>query len=98
MTELLHAGATLNKTQLTEQFTYAEYLTEYGDDFIPMLVFKGKQVKIAILDKQVEPKPGWTLMSFVTEPVKEDTVSGAKVDGREAAIATIGIAEADRLP
>lgn len=86
LTELMHAGATLKKTRLTEQFTYADYLIEYGDNFIPMLAFKGNQVTIATLDTQFEPKPGWTLMSFVIEPAAGDAVSD---DGVGAETATV---------
>lgn len=82
LTEMLHAGAVLKKTKLTEQFTYEDYLLQYGDDFLPLLAFKNSEVTIATLDADFEPKEGWTLLSFVVE---EHAEVPSEADGEQPA-------------
>lgn len=64
--ERLHAGATLKKTRLSKEFTYAKFVERHGRDAVPLYVISGKgQVQFATLDKPLAPLPGQTLAYLV---------------------------------
>ncbi len=65
--ELVHDGAVIKPTPLTEQFTYARYLEQYEGKYIPIMAIKGKNVIVATADESFAPQPGWTLLSLVAE-------------------------------
>ena len=83
--ELLEAGATLKRTSLTEQFQYADYRTEYGDRFMPLMAIRGTTVSIATVSSPLDPQPGWTLVSLAYD---NGGLAGSGEDTRQANTST----------
>lgn len=67
LAEMVRSGATIKKTALTSQFTYAAYREQYGNGFIPLMAIRGKRVIVATQDEKFLPQPGWQLLSLVDE-------------------------------
>jgi hypothetical protein len=63
---MLHEGAEIKRTNLTEQFNYEDYRSEYEGNFVPLLIFRDKQVRVVTADDPFNPQPGWTLVSLVS--------------------------------
>jgi hypothetical protein len=63
---MMHEGAKIKRTNLTEQFDYEDYRTEYKGNFVPLLFFRDKQVRVVTADDPFNPQPGWTLVSLVS--------------------------------
>lgn len=61
---LTRAGATIKKTRLTAEFTFADFQKLYGETAFPLMVIRGKNVEIATTDKSFAPQSGWTLLSL----------------------------------
>ncbi len=83
LAEFIREGAAIKRTQLTEQFTYANYLEQYQDRFVPLMAIRGKRVQVATLDDPFQPQPGWLLLSLVKAVVPEkkaQTVTPETVD------------------
>lgn len=82
LAEMLHEGAKIKRTNLTEQFTYEDYRVEHEGNFVPLLFFRGKQVRVVAVDASFNPQPGWTLVSLVS-PVKmsENALLRSTADG-----------------
>ncbi|MCB0087749.1 MAG: sodium:proton antiporter [Caldilineaceae bacterium] len=71
--DLTRAGATIKRTRLTPEFTYADFRDLYGASAIPLMVIRNKMVEVATLENGFEPQPGWTLLSLqLDEPVTTD--------------------------
>jgi hypothetical protein len=64
--DTLYEGAEIRRTNLTEQFTYEDYRTEYEGNFVPLLFFREKQMRVITADGPFNPQPGWTLISLVS--------------------------------
>lgn len=63
--ELVRSGATVKRTQLTDQFSYAGYTAEYQGHFIPLMAMRGERVQLATVGEAFQPQPGWLLLSLV---------------------------------
>jgi CPA1 family monovalent cation:H+ antiporter len=62
-------GAVVKKTQLTESFTYDEFLELYGESAVLLfLIDEGKQLQVCTADSQVAPRPGHTVIALVDAP------------------------------
>ncbi|HEX6386950.1 MAG TPA: cation:proton antiporter [Anaerolineae bacterium] len=72
--DMLHEGAAIKKTKLTEQFTYDDYRAQYGRNFVPLLFFRGRKVRVLTVDAPFNPQPGWTLVSLVSEVESSENV------------------------
>ena len=65
----VQAGATIKRTNLTEEFTYDAFLERYGESAIPLFTISGKgDVSIMTVANPPTPKAGQTLISLVDEP------------------------------
>ncbi|NJN93140.1 MAG: sodium:proton antiporter [Anaerolineales bacterium] len=71
---MIHQGAEIKKTGLTEQFTYADFCDRHHDNFIPLLVFRGRETLIATSDTSFDPQPGWTLVSLLLSHSPQQTI------------------------
>ncbi|RME63275.1 MAG: sodium:proton antiporter [Caldilineae bacterium] len=60
-------GAQVKATPLTEEFPYEAYQAQWGDRAIPLLMIRGKEVVVATVEAPLQPRPGWKLVSLVTE-------------------------------
>lgn len=68
-------GYTMRKTQITEQFTYDEFILRSVEGTIPLFI-KREQGKLEFLtvDSEIEPKEGDTLVSFSPPEHQESRV------------------------
>jgi len=66
------SGASLKKTQITDEFTYDSFKELYGEEAIPMFIIKesGELVVLAS-DSTPKPLPGQYLISLVDNGVEE---------------------------
>lgn len=72
LAELMRTGAAIKRTQLTDQFTYANYLEQYQERFVPLMAIRGKQVQVATIEDPFQPQPGWMLLSLVAAVTPEE--------------------------
>ncbi|GIK41202.1 MAG: sodium:proton antiporter [Chloroflexota bacterium] len=77
---LVQEGAVIKKTQLTQQFTYADYTSYYGNNFVPLLLLRGKQAFVWTTDLPLTPQTGWTLLSLTLPSGPGAAVSLAPVE------------------
>lgn len=61
----LDRGHVIKATSLSEEFTWDDYLTLYGDSVQPMFVIAGSKVTVVTPDKPIAPEPGQTVVSLV---------------------------------
>lgn len=64
----VRAGATIKRTNLTEEFTYQDFIERYGESAIPLFILRGGDVSIMTVANPPTPKAGQTLISLVDEP------------------------------
>ncbi len=59
-------GATIKKTNLTEEFTFEKFVSRYKKRPIPLfLITAQKELQVFNTDKKIIPKPGCTLISMI---------------------------------
>ena len=69
ITNLVHLGAVVKSTELTKEFTYADYQQHYGKQHLPLfLIVPGKELHVFTTDIALTPKAGQTLISLVFKP------------------------------
>lgn len=60
------SGATLKKTQITDEFTYSSFKELYGDKALPMFIIKENgELVVLVSDSTPKPLPGQYLISLV---------------------------------
>ena len=65
----IQAGATIKRTNLTEEFTYDAFLERYGASAIALFTISGRgEVSIMTVANPPTPKAGQILISLVDEP------------------------------
>ncbi|MEE8134991.1 MAG: sodium:proton antiporter [Gemmatimonadales bacterium] len=64
----VRAGGTIKRTNLTEEFTYQDFIERYGESAIPLFIIRGGDVSIMTVANPMTPKAGQTLISLVDEP------------------------------
>jgi len=64
----VQAGATIKRTNLTEEFTYQDFVERYGESAIPLFIIRGGDVSIMTVANPPTPKAGQTLISLVDDP------------------------------
>lgn len=68
--QLLEQGAVIKKTALTDQFTIEEFRKRYnGTAVVPLMLIRGKRVRVWTAQRPPTPQPGWSLISLVGEDV-----------------------------
>ena len=69
MSARIQAGATIKRTNLTDEYTYEDFLERYGESAIPLFTLRGRgNVSIMTVANPPTPKAGQTLTSLVDEP------------------------------
>lgn len=69
--KLFFAGAVIKSTKLSKDFTYKDFLTNYGDSAIPMFVItESKELTVISTDTETKPKAGSTIIAMVMEKEK----------------------------
>ncbi|MBL1141356.1 MAG: sodium:proton antiporter [Proteobacteria bacterium] len=62
----LRNGAELKSTQLSDEFTFEQYLEKYGDRVIPMFAVDNKQrLQIFVSNGEMKPESGWTITGMI---------------------------------
>jgi CPA1 family monovalent cation:H+ antiporter len=75
MRALVHAGAEVKRTELTERFGMADYLQRYGSACVPLFVQQGKRIEV-VAAGDAAPEPGSALFALVLES-DDDSDAGA---------------------
>jgi len=66
LNERLRDGAEIRATKLTDEFGFAQWRDEHGDDAIPLMTIdRSETVTVGTVDKPLDPKPGDTLVALV---------------------------------
>lgn len=73
LTERLHAGAMIKVTPMTDQYTFTDFRQRYGNDALPLMMQRGRQLVLSTVNRPVTPQAGWNLISLV-----DDVVDGSK--------------------
>lgn len=71
----LRNGAELKSTQLSDEFTFEQYLEQYGDRVIPLFALDNKQrLHIFVTNGNMKPESGWTVTGMIASELrrKED--------------------------
>lgn len=62
----LRGGAELHTTQLSESFSFDQYLDKYRERCLPLFAIdNSEQLHIFTADKTIEPEPGWFITSLI---------------------------------
>ncbi len=62
----LRNGAELKSTQLSDEFTFEQYLKEYGERVIPMFAIDNKQrLQIFVSNGTMKPESGWIITGMI---------------------------------
>jgi CPA1 family monovalent cation:H+ antiporter len=62
----LRNGAELKSTQLSDEFTFEQYLKQYGDRVIPMFAINNKQqLQIFVAKGKMKPESGWIITGMI---------------------------------
>ncbi len=64
---LFDAGASIKRTELTEQFGLDAYRERYGSGCVPLFVQEGKRLEV-LAEGDPPPEPGSALLALVLEP------------------------------
>jgi CPA1 family monovalent cation:H+ antiporter len=59
------AGGKVKATRLTEQFDFAAWRREHGEEAAPLMTIADGRVTVATLDRPLAPAPGQTLVALV---------------------------------
>jgi hypothetical protein len=73
ISRLFDSGAKLKKTALSEKFKLADFIKIYGEDYLPIFVINGPNIRILNEESLVLEK-GSTLVSLVVGPKEQDGV------------------------
>jgi len=62
----LRNGAEIKSTQLSEEFTYEQYLEKHGERVIPMFAIDNKQrLQIFVSNGKMKPESGWVIIGMM---------------------------------
>jgi NhaP-type Na+/H+ or K+/H+ antiporter len=62
----LRNGAEIKSTQLSEEFTYEQYLEKHGERVIPMFAIDNKQrLQIFVSNGNMKPESGWIIIGMM---------------------------------
>jgi NhaP-type Na+/H+ or K+/H+ antiporter len=86
LSDMMEKGAEIRSTNITEKFDMAEYNTKYFGRSVPLFAINPKgRLYPFVVDKELEPKPGWTIISLAspaddTEKVENQNHNGAGLE------------------
>ena len=67
----------MKTTTLSDSFSYENYVTQYGDDAIPLFMLNGKNRLLFFGEhEKTEPKSGWKIVAMVRP--ESTAVNGAE--------------------
>ena len=63
---LLRNGAEIKSTQLSDEFTFEQYLEKYGERVTPLFAIDNKQhIQIFVANGKMKPESGWTVIGMI---------------------------------
>lgn len=66
ITAMLVTGYEIRATQITENFTYEDFMQKYKDESLPLFAITKKHKLVPYIEKiNVTPEPGWTILSLL---------------------------------
>ena len=72
--EMLSEGAEIRSTKLTETFGYSDFYKKHFRRAVPLFALNPKgRILVFTPDIEIDPGPGWTLISLIL-PSKEEKV------------------------
>jgi CPA1 family monovalent cation:H+ antiporter len=78
LVERLSQGNQIKTTKLTDEFTYQDFQSRYGESAIPLFVIdEAKKLIISTVEAPVVPKVGQTLVALVT-PIAATSTAGSE--------------------
>jgi NhaP-type Na+/H+ or K+/H+ antiporter len=85
LTKRFDHGAVVKTTELTEEFTYDDFLDRYGEDnVVPLFVINAdKQMRVFAVEGNPSPKPGHTLISILDATEEDRKRDARKKEERE---------------
>ena len=63
----IRSGSVVKTTNLTEEFTFEDFLARYGEDALPIGVFEDGRLELFTADRAPNPAPDAMLLSLVSE-------------------------------
>ena len=64
----LRNNAEIKSTQLSDEFTFKQYLNKYKGNIIPMFAIDDKErLHVFVANGEMEPEPGWTIIAMIDE-------------------------------
>jgi len=85
LTKRFDDGAVVKTTELTDEFTYDDFLDRYGEDnVVPLFVINAdKQMRVFAVEGNPSPKPGHTLISILDATEEDRKRDARKKEERE---------------
>ncbi len=74
--QAINQGAVIKTTTITDEFTYADYLNEYGNKLVPLICVSDKRVGVFTTNKEITPRPGWRIISLILKPNGNEIANG----------------------
>ncbi|MFQ5735294.1 MAG: cation:proton antiporter [Thermodesulfobacteriota bacterium] len=78
LTHKFYAGAIVKKTRLTEKFDFDAFQQRYGSVVPLFLISEEGKLSVFTIDKQLEPRPGDTILSLVDPEMERKEGEGAE--------------------
>jgi hypothetical protein len=66
-------------TRLTEEFTYEQYIKQYGERATPLIAINAEGKSYTFINgNSIQPKAGWRVISLIEPERKEEKVEEQK--------------------
>lgn len=66
LAQYLRNGAEIKSTQLSDEFTFEQYLEKYGERVIPLFAIDNKQrIQIFVTNGKMKPESGWAIIGMI---------------------------------
>ena len=89
LASMINQGAEIRGTQLSESFDYASYREKYGKGIIPLFALDTRgELRVFFVGAELEPAPGWTVISLLPAETKDQTQNGLNTDEKGPVQAT----------
>lgn len=81
LAEMLDEGGEIRATDLTKNFTFANYLQRDHMRVVPLFALDPRgHMKIFTVEDDLEPEAGWTILGMVVETSAEETETAGQMD------------------
>ena len=60
--------AEIKSTQLSDEFTFEQYLNKYKGNIVPMFAIDDKKrLHVFVANGEMKPEPGWSIIAMIDE-------------------------------